>query len=54
MKTYKLKVKVLFKDTSIAKKRFPNEVFECSEDRAKEILNKIPKYVEILSIKKDA
>lgn len=54
MKTYKLKVKVLFKDTTIDKKRYPNEVFECTEERAKEILNKIPNYVEIIAINKNA
>lgn len=51
MKTVKVKVLFNFHDTKEDVKRFKNEVFECSEKRAKEILS-FEKYqlVELLSI----
>lgn len=51
MKKVKLKVLSNFFDKELDKKVFKNEVFECSEERAKEILSyKAIKLVEIISI----
>lgn len=54
MKTVKLKVLGTFYDKEIDSKRFKNQEFECSEERAKEILA-FEKYqlVEVLSIIKN-
>lgn len=51
MKIVTLKVLFTFFDKEIDNKRFKNEEFECSEERAKEILS-FEKYqlVEVLSI----
>lgn len=51
MKIVTLKVLFTFFDKEIDSKRFKNEEFECSEQRAKEILS-FEKYqlVEVLSI----
>lgn len=51
MKTVKVKVLFNFHDTKEDVKRLKNETFECSEERAKEILS-FEKYqlVEVLSI----
>jgi len=54
MKTVKLKVLFNFFDKEIDRERKKNEEFECSEERAKEILS-FKKYqlVEVLSIIKN-
>lgn len=52
MKKVKLKVLVSFLDVKCGAKRLINSEFECSEDRAKEILEHKSNLVEILEIKK--
>lgn len=51
MKIVKLKVLNTFFDNELGEKRFKNQEFKCSEERAKEILS-FEKYqlVEVLSI----
>lgn len=46
----KLKVIIPFFDIELGKKRLKNSEFECSKDRAKELVNYKDKIVEIQSI----
>ena len=48
----KLKILIPFFDITVGFKRLKNSEFECSKDRAKELLNYKDKLVEILEIKR--
>lgn len=53
MKKVKLRVSVEFDDVQAQTKRLKNSEFECSENRAKEILAHKSKLAEIIGIKKE-
>lgn len=50
----KLKVLIPFFDIEVGFKRLKNSEFECSKERAYELLSYKDKLIEILEIKKDA